>query len=89
MTNGLVNGLPHPTAELVTVESLEANNPRAGKSTTVATYYALQHMFWFRTVRNFKDPLFLYGRLADKITTGESIRQSWWQVVREEGSKRG
>ena len=74
MTNGLVNGLPHPTAELVTVESLEANNPRAGKSTTVATYYALQHMFWFRTMRNFKDPMFLSARIVDKIIAGVKSR---------------
>ena len=75
LTNHCLIGSPHPALGLVTVESLEAHNPRAGKSTTVATYYALQHMFWFRTVRNFKDPLFLYGRLADKITTGEGSRQ--------------
>ena len=31
---------------MVTVESLEADNPRAGQPTSVSTGYALQQMFW-------------------------------------------
>lgn len=54
----------------LTVEALEKDDPRKGKSTSVPTWYAIQQMFWFRTLRNYKDPMFLSARVVDKFIAG-------------------
>ncbi len=55
---------------MLTVEGLEAENPRKGLATTVPMIYALGQMFRFRTLRNFTDGMFLSARIVDKFIAG-------------------
>jgi ATP-binding cassette subfamily G (WHITE) protein 2 len=58
---------------MLTVEDLEKDNPRKGMSTTVPRLYALWIIFIYKTLKNFKDGLFLSARIVDKFIAGGII----------------
>lgn len=51
----------------ITVEELQKDDPRKDKATAVSMAWAIRKMFWYRVLREYKDPMFLGARLADKI----------------------
>ena len=58
---------------MLTVEDLERDNPRRGQSTTVPRWYAIQVIFLYKALKNFKDGLFLSARIVDKFICGGII----------------
>lgn len=71
---------------MLTVEALEKDNPRRGKATQTPTWYALRQLFFFRTLSQLRDPMYLSARIVDKFIFGGIIMSLFHGIADNPGT---